>query len=165
MDPPKLHAKAGRAAAIASAARRPEWAESTPSEARGASSLSHPNIATIYEVAESEGTHFIAMELVEGKTLRAMFGRGRLPLDRSLDIAIQLADGLSHAHARGIIHRDVKPENVIVTPEGLTKILDFGLAKRTKESLPGPEGASALPTATAPGTVLGTVSYMSPEQA
>ena len=134
-------------------------------EARAASALNHPNIATIYEIAESEGTHFIAMELVEGETLRELFQRGRLPLDRALDIAIQLAEGLSHAHTRGIIHRDIKPENVIVTPEGRAKILDFGLAKRTETDLLGEEGVSALPTGTAPGTIMGTVAYMSPEQA
>ena len=136
-------------------------------EARAAAALNHPNIATIYEIAEAQGTHFIAMEFVEGETLREIFRRGRPPLDRSLDIAMQLAEGLSHAHARGIVHRDIKPENVIFTREGLVKILDFGLAKLTETYLLGlgSEGDSAVPTGTAPGTVMGTVDYMSPEQA
>ncbi|MFQ5817990.1 MAG: protein kinase, partial [Terriglobia bacterium] len=134
-------------------------------EARSASALNHPNIATIYEIAEADGTHFIAMEFVEGQTLRRQLSRGRLPLKRALDIAIQVAEGLNRAHARGIVHRDIKPENLMVTPEGLIKILDFGLAKRIEPALPGADAALTLATATEPGTVLGTVAYMSPEQA
>jgi len=136
-------------------------------EARSASALNHPNIVTIYEVGTSEGVSYIAMELVEGKTLRELIHTGPLLLRRLLPLAAQLADGLAKAHEAGIVHRDLKPENVMVTKDGLVKILDFGLAKLTQA---GEEAAeeSQLPTmtrATEPGTILGTVGYMSPEQA
>src|SRR6266545_308949 len=136
-------------------------------EARSASALNHPNIVTIYEVGTSDGTYYIAMELVEGRTLRELIHAGPLNLRRLLPLAAQLADGLAKAHEAGIVHRDLKPENVMVTKDGLVKILDFGLAKLTQA---GEETAAEtdLPTmtrATEPGAILGTVGYMSPEQA
>jgi serine/threonine protein kinase/dipeptidyl aminopeptidase/acylaminoacyl peptidase len=136
-------------------------------EARSASALNHPNIVTIYEVGTSEGVSYIAMELVEGKTLRELLHTGPLPLRRLLPLAAQLADGLAKAHEAGIVHRDLKPENVMVTKDVLVKILDFGLAKLTQSGEEVGE-ESELPTmtrATEPGTILGTVGYMSPEQA
>jgi serine/threonine protein kinase len=121
---------------------------------------------TIYEVGASDGTSFIAMELVEGKTLRELLASGPLPPRRLLPLAAQVASGLSRAHAAGIVHRDLKPENLMVTREGLVKILDFGLAKLVPSGLDS--DATNLPTmtrGTEAGTILGTVSYMSPEQA
>src|SRR5262245_38747896 len=135
-------------------------------EARTTSGLNHPNIVTIYEVGAFDGTSFIAMELVEGKTLRELLAPGALPSKRLLPMAAQVASGLARAHAAGIVHRDLKPENLMATREGLVKILDFGLAKLVPG---GPESdATNLPTVskgTEAGTILGTVSYMSPEQA
>src|SRR6266700_1623674 len=136
-------------------------------EARSASALNHPNIVTIYEIGSSDSISYIAMERVEGKTLRELLFGGALPIKKLLPIAAQIADGLAKAHEAGIVHRDLKPENVMVTKDGLVKILDFGLAKLTQA---GEEAAteSQLPTmtrATEPGTILGTVGYMSPEQA
>jgi Tol biopolymer transport system component/predicted Ser/Thr protein kinase len=136
-------------------------------EARSASALNHPNILTIYDVGEAEGTVFIAMELVEGRTLREILASGDpLPTRRLLDLAVQIAEGLAKAHAAGIVHRDLKPENVMVSKDGFVKILDFGLAKLTE---PVSTDASVMPTAVAaptqPGTVMGTAGYMSPEQA
>ena len=134
-------------------------------EARAASALNHPAIVTVYDVGSAAGQFFIAMELVPGETLRDALAGGSLPLRRTLDIAAQAADGLANAHAAGIVHRDLKPENLIVTPDGFVKILDFGLAKLADGSL---QADSQLPTAspgTVPGSVLGTVGYMSPEQA
>jgi Tol biopolymer transport system component len=133
-------------------------------EARSASALSHPAIVTVYDVGSSDGRFFIAMEMVEGETLREMLVRGAMPVRRALDIAGQVADGLAKAHAAGIVHRDLKPENVMVSADGYVKILDFGLAKLVEA--PSPDG-SLMPTSagTAPGVVMGTVGYMSPEQA
>jgi len=135
-------------------------------EARSASSLNHPNIVTVYDVGSSDSTTYIAMELVQGQTLRQLLLQGALPVKKVLGIATQVADGLAKAHSVGIVHRDLKPENVMVTRDGFAKILDFGLAK-----LAQPEGsvegtqAPTLSEGTEPGTVVGTVAYMSPEQA
>jgi serine/threonine protein kinase/tetratricopeptide (TPR) repeat protein len=135
-------------------------------EARMASALSHPNIITIHDVGESEGSSFIVMELAEGRTLRALVASGPLPMPRLLQVGAQVAEGLAKAHAAGVVHRDLKPENIVVTADGLVKILDFGLAKLA----PSASGADAregttVSRITDPGTVVGTVSYMSPEQA
>jgi eukaryotic-like serine/threonine-protein kinase len=134
-------------------------------EARSASALNHPNIVTIHDIGSSDSTTYIAMELVDGRTLREVLHSGPLPTKRLLDLAFQIADGLANAHSAGIVHRDLKPENVMVTRDGVVKILDFGLAKLVKSA---PVDSSHLPTTTnetKAGTVLGTVGYMSPEQA
>jgi serine/threonine protein kinase len=134
-------------------------------EARSASALNHPNIVTIHDIGSSDSMTYIAMELVDGRTLREVLHSGPLPTKRLLDLAFQIADGLANAHSAGIVHRDLKPENVMVTRDGAVKILDFGLAKLVKSA---PVESSHLPTTTnetKAGTVLGTVGYMSPEQA
>ena len=135
-------------------------------EARAASALNHPNIVTIHEIGREGETAFIAMELVDGKTLRELSASGPMPVRKVLNVAAQVAEGLSKAHAAGIVHRDLKPENVMVSKDGFVKILDFGLAKLVE---PESGELSAMPTLaqpeTHPGTVMGTVGYMSPEQA
>jgi Tol biopolymer transport system component len=135
-------------------------------EARSASALNHPNIVTIYEIGREADTPYIAMELVDGKTLRELCAGGPMPIRKILAASAQVAEGLAKAHGAGIVHRDLKPENLMVSRDGFVKILDFGLAKLTE---PESGGASAMPTLarpeTHPGTVLGTVGYMSPEQA
>ena len=135
-------------------------------EAQSASSLNHPNIVTVYDIGSSGSTSYIAMELVDGVTLRQMLVDGALPQKKVLAIASQLAEGLAKAHGAGIVHRDLKPENVMVTKEGLAKILDFGLAKLAH---PDADGAGSeimtVTRGTEPGIVMGTVGYMSPEQA
>lgn len=131
-------------------------------EAQTASSLNHPNIVTIHDIGEHEGTTYIAMELVEGRTVRDLLKEGRLPIDRIVEIAIQIADGMSEAHAAGIVHRDLKPPNVMVTDSGLVKILDFGLAKPLRGSVRG--ALYATLTQPGEGLVAGTPHYMSPEQ-
>jgi len=142
-------------------------------EARAASALNHPHICTIHDIDAHEGRHFIALEYLEGKTLREqMFGR-RLEIDRIIDLGIQVAGGLEAAHAKGIIHRDIKPGNIFVTEAGYAKILDFGLAKHmpSREQTPEAHPAAGMPTLTieelltSPGSAVGTVAYMSPEQA
>ena len=130
-------------------------------EARSASALNHPNIVTIHEVGQTDSTSYIVMELVDGKSLRELLHGVPLPLRKLLSVAAQVADGLAKAHASGIVHRDVKPENVMVSSDGFVKILDFGLAKLTHDS----EQGQTIPGGTEPGVVMGTVGYMSPEQA
>src|SRR2546427_41607 len=138
-------------------------------EARAASALNHPNICTIYAVENDGGQFFIAMELLEGQSLDHKLLGPPLPLDRVLDIAIQLADALDAAHAKGIIHRDIKPANIFVTQRGQVKVLDFGLAKlaRTEMAMETIGGSTQDAPAhlTSPGATVGTIAYMSPEQA
>ncbi|MDQ5856992.1 MAG: protein kinase [Acidobacteriota bacterium] len=135
-------------------------------EARSASALNHPHIVTVYDVGRADSLSYIAMELVDGRTLRDIVASGPVPGKRSIAIAAQAADALAKAHSAGIVHRDLKPENVMVSRDGFVKILDFGLAKLVAPSSSG--SGSLAPTAidaTRPGAVLGTVGYMSPEQA
>ena len=136
-------------------------------EARAAAGLSHPNIAHIYEIGEGEGGYFIAMEYVEGLTLDQKISGRPLLVGESLDIAIQLTDALDEAHSNGITHRDIKSSNIMITPRGRVKVLDFGLAKVTQAATPEQISDSELATRvkTSPGVVMGTVNYMSPEQA
>lgn len=131
-------------------------------EARLASSLSHPNIITIYDIAEQDGTTFIAMELVNGKTLRQLTSDGPLPLASAVNLALQLAEGLARAHEAGVVHRDLKPENVMVLPDGRLKILDFGIAKHLSAVRALPEESTTLQTSR--GSIVGTPRYMAPEQ-
>jgi predicted ATPase len=133
-------------------------------EARSASALNHPNIVTIYELGRDSSCHYIAMELVEGKTLRELLRSGLLPMRKAIEIAAQVAEGLTKAHEAGITHRDLKPENLMVSHDGFVKILDFGLAKLAAPSA-GRSDMYTLSTSQTPaGLVLGTVGYMSPEQ-
>src|SRR5579863_5916288 len=150
----------GRAVAIKVSAR--EFNDRFEREAKAISSLNHPNICTLYDV----GPNYLVMELVEGESLAAIIGRGPLPLDQALQYAIQIVDALSAAHARGVIHRDLKPGNIIITKNG-AKVLDFGLAKLGSERAPANASGNtetAMEPLTKSGAVLGTLYYMAPEQ-
>lgn len=135
-------------------------------EAQSASALNHPNIVTIHAIEEADGLDFIVMELVEGTTLKNLiYGQGALPFMRLLDIGIQIADALEAAHSINIIHRDIKSANILVSPRGHVKVLDFGLAKAVHTIANGVDhDAPTLTNLTDEGTVLGTAAYMSPEQ-
>jgi serine/threonine protein kinase len=133
-------------------------------EARAASSLNHPNIVTVHDIGTHDANVFVAMELVEGRSLREVLHGEPLPPRRVIELAAQIAEGLSKAHAVGIVHRDLKPDNVMLSRDGFVKIVDFGLAKLAEPALAGSDALTIAP-ATTPGMVLGTVGYMSPEQA
>ncbi|MGH9720107.1 MAG: serine/threonine-protein kinase, partial [Bryobacteraceae bacterium] len=148
------------AALLGDPARHERFAQ----EARAASALSHPRIVAIFDVNLEGDPPYIVFELVEGASLRKTIERGPVPVRQLLDLATQIADGLSAAHKAGFAHRDLKPENILVTPEGRPKILDFGLAKQLGPLVSAGQETVTLPV-TAARTVLGTVHYMSPEQA
>ena len=134
-------------------------------EARAASALNHPNIVTIHAIEELEGTLYLVMELVQGRTLRELMSEGRMNPSRALELMVQIAGGLAKAHDAGIVHRDVKPENLMVTDDGLIKIVDFGLAKLAHvPEARDEEALTADRNLTNSGVVVGTLSYMSPEQ-
>jgi eukaryotic-like serine/threonine-protein kinase len=143
-------------------ASHPERMKRFEQESRSASALNHPAIITIYDIGTVDSSPYIAMEFVDGKNLHQLMAAGRLPLKKVISIGSHLVDGLAKAHEAGIVHRDVKPENLMVNSDGYLKILDFGLAKLTYT--PSPDG-SAVQTQTSAGVVLGTAAYMSPEQA
>jgi serine/threonine protein kinase len=134
-------------------------------EARAASALNHPNILSVYDIGNENGTQYIVSELLEGESLRSLIQKGPMPLRKFLDIAIQVASGLTAAHEAGIIHRDLKPENIMITRDNRVKILDFGLAKVELPATGTPEEQTRSHLLTHPGAILGTVAYMSPEQA
>ena len=133
-------------------------------EAMALAALDHPNIVTIHSVEEADGTHFLTMQLVEGKTLDDLITREGLPLDRVLEIGIPLADALVAAHEKGIVHRDLKPGNIVITNEGRVKVLDFGIAKLNRDAEATDDSELPTETLTVAGQVQGTLPYMSPEQ-
>src|ERR1017187_3912543 len=129
-------------------------------EAKAVAALSHPNILALYDVGESGGVHYAVTELLEGETLRSALARGLLPRKRVLDITTQVTDALAAAHEKGIVHRDVKPENIFLTKDGRTKLLDFGVARQRLPTAPADTITPTVTAVSAPGVHAGTVAYL-----
>jgi serine/threonine protein kinase len=166
----RLHRKVALKVLLAELAENKDRMRRFEQEASAAAALNHPNIAHIYEIGESDGVNFIAMEFIDGQTLRESIHRGHSDLRKLLRYLQQVAEGLAKAHAAGIVHRDLKPDNIMITRDGHAKILDFGLAKLLDQRPTSAEGSSevatvVMPQHSTPGTVMGTAGYMSPEQA
>src|SRR3989442_9731791 len=169
----RLHRKVALKILPAAVAANQDRMRRFEQEATAAAALNHPHIAHIYEIGESEGIHFIAMEHIDGDTLRDKIHRDKAPLQKLLKYLTQVAEGLSKAHAAGIVHRDLKPDNIMITRDDYAKILDFGLAKLVETESPvssGQVGSSEIATAimqqqSIPGMGMGPIGYMSPEQA
>src|SRR5439155_17032037 len=146
----------------------PAFGDRFEREAKAVAAISHPNIVAIHDVGREHGVAFAVMELLDGMTLRERLAADApqgLPQQKALDIALQVARGLAAAHEKGLVHRDIKPENIFVTIDGRAKILDFGLAKQPADAGAAATTTPTLPHATTPGTMLGTVGYLAPEQA
>src|SRR5690349_11878198 len=133
-------------------------------EARAVAALNHPNILAVFDIGESDGSPYLVSELLEGETLRSVVDRGALSPRKAIDYGVQIAQGLAAAHEKGIVHRDLKPENVFVTKDARIKILDFGLAKLVQKASAATSDGATLTSHTAMGVVMGTASYMAPEQ-
>src|SRR5436190_1564999 len=168
----RLHRKVALKILPAAVAANQDRMRRFEQEATAAAALNHPHIAHIYEIGESKSTHFIAMEYIDGDTLRDKIHRDNAPLNKLLKYLTQVAEGLTTAHAAGIVHRDLKPENIMITRDDYAKVLDFGLAKlvEPQRSFGSGSGSSEVATAlmqqhSTPGMVMGTIGYMSPEQA
>ena len=149
---------------VESFAREPDRLRRFEQEARAVAALNHPNILAIHDIGQHDGSPFLVSELLDGESLRAVLDRGALPQRKTIEYGVQIAHGLAAAHEKGIVHRDLKPENIYVTKDGRIKILDFGLAKLTQSAAPDSADATMGSTRTLPGVVMGTASYMAPEQ-
>src|SRR5271167_4603871 len=145
-------------------AREPDRLRRFEQEARAVAALNHPNILAVFDIGQHDGAPFLVSELLEGESLRATLDRGALPQRKTIEYGVQIAHGLAAAHDKGIVHRDLKPENIFVTRDGRIKILDFGLAKLAQKAGSERDEASLTSSHTAPGLVMGTASYMAPEQ-
>src|ERR1700740_2824370 len=144
--------------------REPERLRRFEQEARAVAALNHPNILAIHDIGQHEGSPFLVSELLEGESLRAALDRGPLPQRKAIEYGVQITHGLAAAHEKGIIHRDLKPENIFVPRDGRIKILDFGLAKLAQKAGVEPDEMTLSSATTAAGGVMGTASYMAPEQ-
>src|ERR1700720_1080989 len=133
-------------------------------EARAIAALNHPNILAVFDIGQHNGSPFLVSELLEGESLRAVLDGGAVPQRKTIEYGVQIAQGLAAAHDKGIVHRDLKPENVFVTKDGRVKILDFGLAKLAQKTSAAAEGITLTSSHTAAGVIMGTASYMAPEQ-
>jgi len=145
-------------------AREPDRLHRFEQEARAVAALNHPNILAVFDIGKSNGSPYLVSELLEGETLRAVLDRGAVSPRKAIDYAVQIAQGLAAAHEKGIVHRDLKPDNVFLTKDARIKILDFGLAKLAQKASAATSEGATMPSHTAMGVVMGTASYMAPEQ-
>jgi serine/threonine protein kinase len=161
----KLDRKVALKILPADVAAHPDRMKRFVQEARAASSLNHPNIITIHEIGETASGHFIGTEFIDGEKLRERMSRGGVELSDTLDIVVQVASALTAAHGAGIVHRDIKPENIMLRRDGIVKVLDFGVAKLVEQTPLDAEAETRMLVQTQAGMIVGTVAYMSPEQA